>query len=127
LDPTGCSILPVDAIRCMQIHVHSLVLYLIYLLGLLDRWYLLDGLQAPWVVIIILQVLLLVRYVLIVDIVRISEHHLGLLLLGLVLNDALLLKLQLELPLALHLLFLFLLQLLLLSPLLLLLVPLHLH
>ena len=127
MDPTGCSILPVDAIRCMQIHVQSFILYLIYLLGLLHRWYLLDGLQAPRIVVIILQVLLLVRYVLKVDIVRISEHHLGLLFLGLVLKNAFLLKLQLELALALHLLLLLLLQLLLLNLLLLLLVPLHLH
>ena len=93
MDATGCSILPVDAIRCVQVHVHPLVLYLIYLLGLLHRGYLLDGLQAPRIVIIILQVLLLVRYVLKVDIVRIGEHHLGLLLLGLVLLDLALLLL----------------------------------
>jgi hypothetical protein len=127
LDPTWCSILPVDAIWCMQVHVHPLVLYLIYLLGLLHRWYLLDGFQGPRIVIIILQVLLLVRYVLKVDIVCISEHHLGLLLLGLVLKNAFLLQLELELPLALHLFLLLLLQLLLLSLLLQLLVPLHLH
>ena len=54
MDPNGSSILPTDAIRCVQVHVDSLVLYLIYLLGLLHRGYLLYGLQAPRIVIIIL-------------------------------------------------------------------------